>query len=453
MPMKLKIKILSPVHIGSGEKKNKMSFIQEGNRVYFINEEFFLKLIDEEKITDVFIQWVNGGGSNISLFFNNYNQYKHIRKKLLERPLYCLPVKGSIDREITLHIKDANNNFYIPGSSIKGAIRTALLYNILKEGKPDTQQLLYGVSDTDIKGVLNIDSDKGKWAGMEIEKFTLRAGVKKELDSGKIIKKYDDAKYDLLRFIHISDINIPLSKCSIIPVRTFSSVSEDLMSVKSFITNIEIIENGQYELNIDIEMKRLLALKNIDTSKEWIDINDKLEKCFGFKLHELTIDNLDYYREKILDRILNFCKVFSKDKMIQDLHLIKNKKIKIHKQCGTSLTVQNECPKCKNSLTEKEIETISLETIEHPYRKIFQNGDTLIQIGFGSGWKGKTTGMYFDHEQIKQFRKKFNGIWKGKLLRDGGLLNIFPKTLRFAMWSEKNNFSFLPLGWVKLEKL
>jgi CRISPR type III-A-associated RAMP protein Csm5 len=467
----MKIKILSPVHIGAGERKTRMNFVLKDNKAYFINEDLFNSLINNAGLTDKFIQWASQGGNDISQFLSDYSE---IENKLLEKSLYVLPIRGFIDRDVALHIKDSENRFFIPGSSIKGAIRTALLYNVLEETRPDINQLLKGIPDTDIIGVLNVDKNKSKWIGMEIEKFVFRTGFRK--NDGII--SYGDAKYDLLKFIHFSDAYPLKAEYSIMPVRTFSSISKTLMNVKSHITNVEVIESGEFSCNLEIDMKSLLLLKNVDERKEWIGLKKKFKDVFGFNLTELESNNLEKYKVRIIDRLLETCTKFYQKKMEKDWELIDNKEVK------------------------DRYKSFSLERLKDLYPKVLKG---IIELGFGGGWKGKTMGLYWEDKILAELRRQFElgkfyykiickpckhiiGIYPGtsatnwkKILTKKGVLfkkdgvyicpkcnkelerrhplqptieNLiwpFPKTLHLAFWFGNNKPNMFPLGWIRLE--
>jgi CRISPR-associated protein Csm5 len=422
----MKIKILSPVHIGSGEKKTKLNFIIKNNIAYFINEEMFRNLIHNYGLTDKFVQWVSQRGKDLSQFLKDHPV---IEKKLLEKPIYTLQIKGSIEREVNLHIKDSNNRFYIPGSSIKGAIRTALLYTVLEEWKPDKSPILHGVPGTDIKGVLGINRDKGKWAGIEIEKLIFRAGFQKD---GKTIS-YSDAKYDLLKFIHISDAYPMDAKYSIIPVRTLSSFSETSMNFYNFVSNVEAIDYGEFNCSLEIDMMGLLMLKDLDKTEEWLGLEERFTRVFGFNLYCLNKWNLQIYQEKIIKRLLEACERFSQKKKEKDLELISFR--------DRSLYIRFKKIRVNGN-------TLDANIIKNNYPEIREGS---IELGFGSGWKGKTVGLYFDKDTINEFRKLFKGRWSGKF-SGGEPLWPFPKTIRLAFWLEHGRLNIFPIGWVEISK-
>lgn len=439
----MKLEIVSPVHIGTGETKSRMSFFEENGVVYFVDEEYLFKLLNKEQRLNEFTEWIEKEGNDIGEFIKPDE-----RKQLKENPLYSLPCRGKIDKEIQLHIKDARNRFYIPGSSIKGAIRTALLYSILQETTPPLNELMYGKEGTDIVGIMNVlPPNESKKAGLEVEKYVFRAGV---YDDERNIIRYNDGKYDLLRFIHFSDGYSQNETFSVIPVRTFSSVRSDLMNVKSFLTDVEAIESGTFTIDLEMDMKSLLFLKKTKEEKSWIGLREKFRKVYGFNLEELSSNNLQDYRDTIIQRILSICSKFANKKRERDLELIEDKKVFVCKKCGTSVDRNNKCWKCKTIRSRNEIQILTLNEIKKEYPIKSEDNSGIIEIGFGSGWKGVTTGIYFNRDTVDKFRRKFKGRWKGKIKKDGSLFWLFPKTIRLAFWTEDSVSYMLPLGWITI---
>ncbi|MEO0075517.1 MAG: type III-A CRISPR-associated RAMP protein Csm5 [candidate division WOR-3 bacterium] len=280
--MKLKIKILSPVHIGSGEKKTKIDYIIENGKAYFINEDLFNDLISQRHLSGQFMSWIQKGGDDISQFLNNYPD---IKEKIIAEPIYSLPVKETPKNEVHLHIKDSKNNFYIPGSSIKGAIRTALLYTALKNTDFDHKIL---------EGLPKVEKKRSNQLAMGIEQLFFRAGVRKE---DKII--YNDAKYDLLRFIHISDAYPITAEYSILPIITYSDDCKEIIRIYA-----EVIERGEFICDFNIDVLTLLKLKNHNEENEWIGLKDKFKKIFDIDLSSIS-------EKLITENIFKKCEIFS----------------------------------------------------------------------------------------------------------------------------------------------
>ena len=131
---KINIKTLTSVHIGSGNTfQNKTDFVlgqdQEGNNVIsIINPDKVLNLIGQEKYhIDTWVMGIEKGRSTkdvVSQFAPNA-KLEDFSERILTN---WATIKDSDSLKEFLH--DGLGRPYIPGSSIKGAIRTALLASV-----------------------------------------------------------------------------------------------------------------------------------------------------------------------------------------------------------------------------------------------------------------------------------------------------------------------------------
>lgn len=128
----INIKTLSPVHIGNGNNnlKNNMDFVYisdsgdsylaviDINKVAEIvgerNIEKLVACIDEERNLQEFIKRVAPKDTDVDEYAKRFIYY----------PASCNNLKGNTTMKEAIH--DGMGNAYIPGSSLKGAIRTAL---------------------------------------------------------------------------------------------------------------------------------------------------------------------------------------------------------------------------------------------------------------------------------------------------------------------------------------
>ena len=128
--MKCEIKVQSPVHIGSGEKYTASEYVKskaknkKGDIVKIIKRmdvsNYYLSLDDENK--DELLLNLSNPNFNLKSFDNKIPN-SFMKYRAIDR------TKESIapNQEITESIKTLNKS-YIPGSSIKGAIKSAILY-------------------------------------------------------------------------------------------------------------------------------------------------------------------------------------------------------------------------------------------------------------------------------------------------------------------------------------
>lgn len=134
---------VSPIHISAGEPDYGSSAIRIDDTLYIIDEEKLGKFLSENNLLNLYIDfaedWIlkntNIGerkGNMLEKFFKGSSikrkiDFEKIKQELCYSHLfYKYFGKGKF-------IREGNGNPYIPGSSIKGAIRTALMFKILYE--------------------------------------------------------------------------------------------------------------------------------------------------------------------------------------------------------------------------------------------------------------------------------------------------------------------------------
>ncbi|MBS4534143.1 type III-A CRISPR-associated RAMP protein Csm5 [Clostridium sp. D2Q-14] len=145
--MRFKIQTLSPINIGSRDKLTSYSdYIYSDEKIYYVDhskiDEFFMENDKNSSLMDEYIKYVNlGARTNIQ---NKYRLIDFFKNNNLDyRDFIHLELKTNdeINQEIKRTIVDSQSNPYIPGSSIKGSIRTALLYNHIEEDRYDYSKL------------------------------------------------------------------------------------------------------------------------------------------------------------------------------------------------------------------------------------------------------------------------------------------------------------------------
>ena len=133
---KLSLLTLAPVHIGNGEKYTSREFIYENKKFYFPDMgKFYNKMVEKrlaEKFEAFLIQTRPNARNNRLISFLNDNRIAErsfggysISETGLESDRN--PNSAGAINEVNKFIRDAFGNPYIPGSSLKGAIRTILM--------------------------------------------------------------------------------------------------------------------------------------------------------------------------------------------------------------------------------------------------------------------------------------------------------------------------------------
>lgn len=129
----IEIEPVSPVFIGSGEKIEKFETIVEGNTVYILD---FQKLLTNDDFVELFIariQDILDPSKKDKAMKEIFQELKKLKKLNLEPSevfLGTFQVPFRNNKPVNLQMKRfvrSAGRYYVPGSSIKGAIRTALI--------------------------------------------------------------------------------------------------------------------------------------------------------------------------------------------------------------------------------------------------------------------------------------------------------------------------------------
>ncbi|NLU52748.1 MAG: type III-A CRISPR-associated RAMP protein Csm5 [Clostridiaceae bacterium] len=130
--MKFILETLTPVSIGSGEVLSQFTdYVYDNDYVYYLDHDLLINELTQkensEELLDEFVKTVYDQAKLNTR--KRFNLKDFLIKHDIDYKTCCskkIPVQDEIKEQIQLHIK-AGSRPYIPGSSLKGAIRTALL--------------------------------------------------------------------------------------------------------------------------------------------------------------------------------------------------------------------------------------------------------------------------------------------------------------------------------------
>ncbi|MCD4668952.1 MAG: type III-A CRISPR-associated RAMP protein Csm5 [Actinomycetia bacterium] len=173
--MKFILETLSPLHIGTGERYGSSEFLVKGNNIIRLDiNNIYALLSDKNK--NIFLQFLEDPRFRLDDFIKN------VDISILQAKLYSIKLKTNIPHEIVENIKTGFKG-YVPGSTLKGAIRTAILSAF--------------IGDNEIIEIGKIFTMKNPWKrNMDAERFLGRF-----LSTQSSQSSYSD----LMRFVQISD--------------------------------------------------------------------------------------------------------------------------------------------------------------------------------------------------------------------------------------------------------
>jgi CRISPR-associated protein Csm5 len=357
MPNKIYIKTLTPIHVGTGKSISEIEYLIESGYFYRLYFDFLSETAYNSGNTK-FIEWITEISSRMSAdrissdelsrLRKDFNLIKFINKnlnnsisqnQLLEKSLYKIPCDSLGDKKLLMEgIKTSNNEFYIPGSSLKGALRTALLNRVVKSFSNDIINNINRLISQDIKRIEGINDNKKKdrekkrlkgKVGNYLEHEAFYCGLKKNNRGGEDIIRFDDEKFDLLKIVSLSDsTSIPCdSDGKICLIDLFKTREDETQSQTPAVECINSNVNLSATIRIDTKFiqnaKKLLDNRDrIFGNSIWIKFKDKFERLFNLRLEELNGSNIE---DKILNSVFESIKEYSSELKSKELKWIEKK--------------------------------------------------------------------------------------------------------------------------------
>lgn len=354
------ISTLSPLHIGDGgELRYMFDFVIKDGKTYRLNEDAILQHKEDRLQPGRDGSYPLPGELLDPADWNNMALFRYV--------IPGEPRSRQEDARLKTCLKDAYDCAYIPGSSIKGALRTALAWTGWKEVNPQLDRAAIGNSRT--------------WAGQRLERKLFGP----------------DPNHDLLRALRVSDCRGPAKA-----------------GEKVILVNAQVLT--PHNQGSPVELETVVSDAVFQGSLEIDDMLFKPE--YEAVLH---FKNRKHWLDELIARIQAHSKA-----RIQKLQ-----------------TWFSEVSGC--------------EGIANFYHRLDAANLTptqaLMQIGWGSGWDGKTFWTHLQQDQalfsslVREFRMQKPG-------RGGttGTTRQFPSSRRVAM-KVKDGVAkpAAPFGWVLLE--
>ncbi|MGL4484413.1 MAG: type III-A CRISPR-associated RAMP protein Csm5, partial [Anaerovoracaceae bacterium] len=130
------LETITPVFVGSGKKLSKNEYIIDfkNKKAYIIEPKAFFEILFKNDLLDSYENEVIINKVKLHEWLKEKKIYLQVIKEA-SYPLDISDVDIIRANDVLLFQKDAYGKPYIPGSSIKGAIRTAILAKLLWDNK------------------------------------------------------------------------------------------------------------------------------------------------------------------------------------------------------------------------------------------------------------------------------------------------------------------------------
>jgi CRISPR type III-A-associated RAMP protein Csm5 len=270
-----RLKTLTPIHIGNGNKlSNNFDYFIKGTQINVISFDRYISNIaeseDEISKLESYIETLEKGNSIFDL----------IRKPTYEEIKYSVILNTKAPnpkvREIAEHIKTVLNEkgeygVYIPGSTVKGFIRLAIFYKILKENADSVN------CDEKIK------KTEEKIFSVELQRQTL----------------------EMMTYFKVADSE---------PISTKNLEVRNVIITNNKISEFAEVIKKDTEIKISIEDKEFqeklgkldLKSKYLETIKNW------KEACYEFSKSIIEYEK-EFFKKKGLVKLQNFYKDLEKE--------------------------------------------------------------------------------------------------------------------------------------------
>ncbi len=262
--MRYRLHVITPVHVGNGTRLGRMDYVRRGDRLFVIDLQKLAALpgIDPEELSDL-------------MYASEFNIGEFLQRNKVNPAsvaAYTLDCRCNPQGDLLASIKDGNRLAYIPGSSIKGALRTAILWERIKNSRDKRDAI------SAVRSVLETSDSRRK-----------RAQAAKPLERLLLGK---DPNHDHLRALRVSDSDpIPLGSLEIVNVELLS-LAGDTLRMKMALS-MEAIKPST-ETGVTIDLNEFLF---DNASKLGMKVDDlrELEKVTRSYLRDYVRSEVEFF--------------------------------------------------------------------------------------------------------------------------------------------------------------
>ena len=491
--MEIRLKTLTPIHIGNGEELTNIDYAVVDNKFYIIPIPRFSNwLLDAEKedVLDQFVEWSEEkvreienleSGRRSAKAKKNIKEQRDYNQKLIKiRKSYNLQtfVRGvhlerewkkwlkqeikAIDigkphelergrRNVRNHIRKGVGVPFIPGTSIKGSIRTALLFNVL-ENNLSSEQLEAIVEDAfdRAKKAIEKANDKRKtkdfWQKRLDDTLQHKVFYCPYFDGKKHKEITGEERFDILKFLLVSDAriqneNLTLGTVELIDIYLVEKIKENWIAnrQRQGIPAVTIPFNEQCHFSLDFNISAIYEIykklnengevKGKEGDRNWKELVTKIKQVYDLDITKLSAENLERERVRVVKHVWKCCETFF-------MEVIKKEQ----------LWMKNFIDHDEKKSFEAAIKTgfgIYNQELDQPFR-----------VGYGSGFNTITEWIHLSKHHpdlMKKIMEYFNigdkpGASRRHSKGDTYIANVnrFPKSRRLATLPD----GIYPLGWL-----
>lgn len=300
---RLEFTTIGPAHIGDGNKLGKADYFRlDNNTVAVLDVARFIDALSDKDF-DTFCAFLENPAKRG--FQDFLDEHKHLETAARKSVAYKLSTKLTANKrgdyqyfDVYAFIKDAYGNPYVPGSSVKGVLRTALLTALLQQK-----------DRSDLRKLADEGVRKAKHAkGSDAKKPFARELNTAAFFTAELSSSSRDAINDVMRYVSVSDSQ-PLDVQSLAFVKKYDLFAkEDEAAHKASPRNRNAAIYQGNELNI---YRECLAPGTRIVCN--IDIDERIDEHLGFTLDAAGLANVLHQAQKLYERTFESYFPFDKE--------------------------------------------------------------------------------------------------------------------------------------------
>jgi CRISPR-associated protein Csm5 len=291
--MRVRVKVLSPVHVGNGEKISRLEFLVEKGRLKVYKFDRIISTIERianpQLKNNAYLWFKTSRNLSLEEFLRNF--------KLTLEPNYELEINGGFNSSQVEEFIKTLEGPYIPGSELKGSIRHLIACAWFMD-KPDlviekVKQLLNSGRARDQKEQNNVEG--------ELERSVFYP------------KSETNAQFDVLKVLSIPDSQ-PL------PYQSLRVEVPKLVGSNRTLLPCEALREGvEFEMEININKN---AYRGLETQRKLPEIGKHFSDENAF--WNFLVDCSRKFYSKLLDEEISFFRNRQPDTAKQHLEKLKN---------------------------------------------------------------------------------------------------------------------------------
>ncbi len=351
------LKTLSPVHIHSGEVLKSINYIVKDYKVLIFDEMDVIKSVKEEELLSD--ELLRTFGSDRRKEYNKTLDY-YIDKGIIDSSIIKEYKAEATNKTEDLSGQDIYRTMtniygsYIPGSTLKGVVRTAILYDYLLNKDIDYIK----------KAVDFLNSRDGR-------SYTIDDYIIYGMATNRQTKP--NIQEDPFKFLGIKDVNMV--------EKEFEIYEEQIYNIKNFIPGnvIETIKEGDHSESFEFEIRLNKSLANMYNGEitRYFKEEELLRVLYQYS-KDIIDDEIEYYNMH-KHPLFNTKEIIEKLEQIQSQNSVNSPVLRIGKGKGyKSNTVALAIKKLDRKYYLKEIKNIARPS---KYNKNYEYPKTRKFVG------------------------------------------------------------------------